>query len=52
MSSLWKFAGAVVGGLAAGAGAAHVLYTQGHKFGLELRPERPEPEPPKPPARD
>lgn len=49
-SGLWKFAGAVVGGLAAGAGAAHLLYTQGHKYGLELRPPRPEPEPPRPPT--
>lgn len=39
----WRFAAAAVGGLAAGAGAAHLLYTQGHRFGLELRPERPEP---------
>jgi membrane protein len=38
--------GAVVGGLAAGAGAAHLLYTRGHKYGIELRPKRPEPAPP------
>ena len=50
LSSVWKFAGAVVGGLAAGAGAAHLLYTQGHRYGLELRPERPEPAPPRPPT--
>lgn len=50
LPGLWKFAGAVVGGLAAGAGAAHLLYTQGYRFGLELRPLRPEPEPPKPPT--
>ncbi|WP_342448293.1 YihY/virulence factor BrkB family protein [Brevundimonas alba] len=35
--------GALAGGLAAGAGAAHLLYTRGHKYGLELRPARPEP---------
>ena len=34
----------------AGAGAAHLLYTQGHKVGVELRPKRPEPLPPKPPT--
>jgi len=43
-------AGAVLGGLAAGAGAAHLLYTRGHKFGVELRPQRPEPLPPRPPT--
>ena len=46
----WKVLAAVVGGLAAGAGAAHVIYTQGHKYGLELRPERAGPTPPKPPT--
>ena len=50
ISGPWAFVGAIVGGLAAGAGAAHLLYTQGHKYGVELRPERPEPEPPKPPT--
>jgi len=49
-SPLWKLAGAVVGGLAAGAGAAHLIYTQGHKFGLELRPQRPLPSPDKAPT--
>jgi len=39
-----------LGGLAAGAGAAHLIYTQGHKFGLELRPARPEPAAPRPPV--
>ncbi|MEN5362375.1 YihY/virulence factor BrkB family protein [Brevundimonas intermedia] len=34
----------------AGAGAAHVLYTQGHKVGVELRPPRPEILPPAPPT--
>lgn len=47
---LWSVAGAVLGGLAAGAGAAHLLYTRGHKYGLELRPPRPEPLPPAPPT--
>lgn len=50
VSGPWAFVGAIVGGLAAGAGAAHLLYTQGHKYGVELRPERPEPTPPKPPT--
>lgn len=49
-AGLWGVMGAVVGGLAAGAGAAHLLYTRGHKYGLELRPERPEPLPPAPPT--
>ncbi|WP_395651230.1 YihY/virulence factor BrkB family protein [Brevundimonas sp.] len=39
---LWRFVGATVAGLAAGAGAAHLLYAKGHKFGIELRPRRPE----------
>jgi membrane protein len=50
MSGPWAFVGAIVGGLAAGAGAAHLLYSQGHKYGVELRAPRPEPEPPKPPT--
>ena len=42
-----RFVGAAAGGLAAGAGAAHLLYTQGHRIGLDLRekvapPEAPE----------
>ena len=49
-SSLWRFVGAAAGGLAAGAGAAHLLYTQGHKVGIELRPKRPEPLTPKAPT--
>ncbi len=49
-TGLWAVAGAIVGGLAAGAGAAHLIYTQGHKYGLELRPARPEALPPKPPT--
>ncbi|MGA0546741.1 YihY/virulence factor BrkB family protein [Brevundimonas sp. VNH65] len=46
----WRWLAAGLGGLAAGATAAHLLYSQGHKFGVELRPERPEILPPKPPA--
>ena len=42
--------GAIAGGLAAGAGVAHLLYSRGHKFGLELRKARPEPLPPRPPT--
>jgi membrane protein len=49
-ASVWRFAAAIAGGLAAGAGAAHLLYTQGHKYGLELRPKRPELLPPKAPT--
>ncbi len=45
---VWGVFGAVAGGLAAGAGAAHLLYSRGHKFGVELRKERPEPLPPRP----
>ncbi|MEW6536989.1 MAG: YihY/virulence factor BrkB family protein [Pseudomonadota bacterium] len=47
---VWKFLGAAAGGLAAGAGAAHLLYSQGHKVGVELRVPRPEPLPPKVPT--
>ncbi|MDP1913046.1 YihY/virulence factor BrkB family protein [Brevundimonas sp.] len=46
----WTMMGAIAGGLAAGAGAAHLIYTRGHRFGLELRKERPEPLPPKAPT--
>lgn len=48
--SIWRFVAAAAGGLAAGAGAAHLLYTQGHKVGVELRPKRPEILPPKDPT--
>lgn len=41
----WAWAAAVIGGLAAGAGAAHLTYRHGHKVGLELRRVRPEPVP-------
>jgi membrane protein len=46
---LWGLVGSVAGGLAAGAGAAHLLYRHGHKYGVELRKERPAPLPPEPP---
>ena len=46
----WGVVGAIAGGLAAGAGAAHLLHSRGHKIGLDLRKERPEPLPPKPPT--
>ncbi|MGH7018552.1 MAG: YihY/virulence factor BrkB family protein, partial [Brevundimonas sp.] len=42
--------GAAAGGLAAGATAAHLLYTQGHKYGVELRPKRPLPLEPRDPT--
>jgi len=32
---------AAFGGLAAGAGAAHLLYTRGHRIGVDLRVEKP-----------
>lgn len=47
---LWGLVGSVAGGLAAGAGAAHLLYRHGHKYGVELRKERPAPLPPQPPT--
>ena len=46
----WGVVGAIAGGLAAGAGAAHLLYTRGHKYGIELRAKRPEPLPPRAPT--
>ncbi len=46
----WGMIGAIMGGLAAGAGAAHLVYSRGHKFGLELRKERPAPLPPRAPT--
>lgn len=46
----WGIVGALAGALAAGAGAAHLLYRHGHRYGLELRPPRPEPRPPRPPV--
>ncbi|MBU1384456.1 MAG: YihY/virulence factor BrkB family protein [Alphaproteobacteria bacterium] len=47
---LWGLIGSVAGGLAAGAGAAHLLYRHGHKYGVELRKERPAPLPPRAPT--
>lgn len=47
---LLRYLAAAAGGLATGATAAHLLYTQGHRFGLELRPPRPEPLPPRDPT--
>ncbi|MDP2116641.1 MAG: YhjD/YihY/BrkB family envelope integrity protein, partial [Brevundimonas sp.] len=46
----WGVIGSIAGGLAAGAGAAHLLYTRGHKIGVDLRKERPIPPPPGPPT--
>ena len=48
--TLWRFAAATAAGLAAGAGAAHLLYSKGHLFGVELRRERPTALPPAPPT--
>ncbi|HBV13435.1 MAG TPA: YihY/virulence factor BrkB family protein [Brevundimonas sp.] len=47
---LLRYLAAAVGGLATGATAAHLLYTQGHRFGLELRAPRPEILPPPDPT--
>lgn len=46
----WAWIAAVAGGLAAGAGAAHLAYRHGHRVGLDLRAVRPEPEPPPAPT--
>lgn len=50
VNPVWKFLGAALGGLAAGATAAHLLYSQGHKVGVELRRERPQPLPEREPT--
>jgi len=42
----WAWIAAMAGGLAAGAGAAHLLYRHGHRYGVDLRRERPAPPPP------
>lgn len=42
----WALVAAIMGGLAAGGAAAHLLYSQGHKYGLDLRPKRPDALPP------
>ncbi|MNJ23455.1 hypothetical protein D3C77_178410 [compost metagenome] len=47
---LLPYLAAAAGGLAAGATAAHLLYTQGHRYGVELRPKRPVPPPPRDPT--
>ncbi|WP_303713442.1 YihY/virulence factor BrkB family protein, partial [Brevundimonas naejangsanensis] len=47
---LLRYLAAAAGGLATGATAAHLLYTQGHRFGLELRAPRPEILPPPDPT--
>ncbi|MGX1801891.1 YihY/virulence factor BrkB family protein, partial [Brevundimonas naejangsanensis] len=47
---LLRYLAAAAGGLATGATAAHLLYTQGYRFGLELRPPRPEALPPPDPT--
>ncbi|WP_333591991.1 YihY/virulence factor BrkB family protein [Brevundimonas sp.] len=46
----WAWIAAAAGGLAAGAGAAHLVYRHGHRYGVELRRERPAPAPPAPPT--
>ncbi|WP_242912375.1 YihY/virulence factor BrkB family protein [Brevundimonas pishanensis] len=40
-ASVLKYVGAAGGGLMAGATAAHLLYTQGHRVGIDLRQYRP-----------
>ncbi|MBU1324841.1 MAG: YihY/virulence factor BrkB family protein [Alphaproteobacteria bacterium] len=45
-ASLGVWLAAAFGGLAAGAGAAHLLYTRGHRIGVDLRQHRPMPPPP------
>lgn len=47
-SRLWRLATALIGGLAAGAGGAHLLHRQGYRIGLDLRRYKPA-EPPAPP---
>lgn len=47
---VWRMAAAVVGGLAAGAGAIHLLHRHGHRYGLDLRRFKPDPLPPKAPT--
>ena len=46
----WGIVGAIAGGLAAGAGAAHLIYRHGHRYGLELRRPRPDIPPPRTPT--
>lgn len=40
-ATVLKFLGAAGGGLMAGAAATHLLYTQGHRIGLDLRQYKP-----------
>jgi len=47
---IWRLLAAVAGGLAAGAGAAHLLHRQGHRVGLDVRAFRPDEPPPPPPT--
>ena len=47
---VWRLLVAVTGGLAAGAGAAHLLHRQGHRVGLDVRDYRPPAPPPPPPT--
>jgi len=46
----WAVIGAIAGGLAAGAGAAHLLYRNGHNAGVGRRKGRPGPLPPRAPT--
>ncbi len=39
----WLWLAAAAGGLTAGAGAAHLLYTRGHRVGMDLRVFKPDP---------
>jgi len=41
---------AVLGGLAAGAGAIHLLHRQGYRYGIDLRRFKPDPLPPRTPT--
>lgn len=41
-ASVMRYLGAAGGGLMAGATAAHLLYTQGHRIGFDLRQYRPD----------
>ncbi|MEN5146020.1 YihY/virulence factor BrkB family protein [Brevundimonas diminuta] len=45
---VFSYLAAAAGGLATGATAAHLLYTQGHRFGLDLRRKVPAPADPTP----
>ena len=47
---LLRLLGAAAGGLAAGAGAIHLLHRQGHRVGLDVRGYRPDEPPPPPPT--